>query len=130
VSILYYDGVCALCNGFVRFLLRFDREGHISFAPLQGATAKHTLPPSVVQGLKTMAFRNREGVITFESDAVVASLEELGGRWGVWAGLLSRCPRLIRNGVYRLVSQTRYQLFGKYDVCPLPPPDARARFLP
>ncbi|MBN7297915.1 thiol-disulfide oxidoreductase, partial [Mycobacteroides abscessus subsp. abscessus] len=31
--------------------------------------------------------------------------------------------------LYRLVARTRYRVFGRYDTCPVPPPEVRARFL-
>ena len=37
--LLLYDGVCALCNAAVTFVLTRDRSGAVRFAPLQGETA-------------------------------------------------------------------------------------------
>ena len=39
-SIVFFDGVCGLCNGFVNFLLKIDKKHALFFAPLQGETAK------------------------------------------------------------------------------------------
>ena len=38
-TIVFYDGVCALCNGFVKFATRRDKGAALHFAPLQGDTA-------------------------------------------------------------------------------------------
>ena len=38
--ILFYDGVCALCNGAVTFVLKRDATRAVRFAALQGETAK------------------------------------------------------------------------------------------
>ena len=38
---MFYDGVCALCNRTVTFLLERDRAGVFRFAPLQGELADH-----------------------------------------------------------------------------------------
>jgi len=38
-------------------------------------------------------------------------------------------PRSWRDAMYRLIVRHRYRLFGKYDACPLPPPQLRERFL-
>jgi predicted DCC family thiol-disulfide oxidoreductase YuxK len=43
--------------------------------------------------------------------------------------LLSRLPRWCTDLVYRLFVRFRYRLFGKLDVCPVPPPEQRDRFL-
>ena len=36
-AVIVFDGVCALCNRWVRFLLRFDRRGRYRVAAMQGA---------------------------------------------------------------------------------------------
>ena len=38
-AVIVFDGVCALCNRWVRFLLRFDRRGRYRFAAMQGRRA-------------------------------------------------------------------------------------------
>jgi len=38
--LLFYDGVCAMCNGIVKAMLRVDQEQVFHFAPLQGETAE------------------------------------------------------------------------------------------
>ena len=39
-NVVFFDGVCGLCNCLVEFVLSRDRRGAIRFAPLQGETAK------------------------------------------------------------------------------------------
>ena len=38
--VIYFDGYCGLCNGFVDFVLARDRARRFRFAPLQGTTAR------------------------------------------------------------------------------------------
>jgi predicted DCC family thiol-disulfide oxidoreductase YuxK len=38
-------------------------------------------------------------------------------------------PRAWRDAAYDLIARNRYLIFGKQDVCPLPPPSLRERFL-
>ena len=42
--IIFFDGVCGMCNVFVNLILRVDRKQTFRFAPLQGATALAMLP--------------------------------------------------------------------------------------
>lgn len=42
--VIFFDGVCGLCNGFVDFALARDRRGVFRFATLQGETAKTRIP--------------------------------------------------------------------------------------
>src|SRR4051812_25961531 len=51
-NLVLYDGVCALCNRLVRFLIKIDRRNVLAFAPLQGQTAarlaeRHQFPTDV-----------------------------------------------------------------------------------
>ena len=43
--IIFFDGVCGMCNRFVDLMLRADRKAIFRFAPLQGQTAQQLLPP-------------------------------------------------------------------------------------
>ena len=36
--IIYFDGACNLCNGFIDFLIQVDQSRSLIFAPLQGTT--------------------------------------------------------------------------------------------
>ena len=38
-------------------------------------------------------------------------------------------PRVLRDLVYRFIARNRYRWFGKSDVCRVPTPELKARFL-
>lgn len=50
-------------------------------------------------------------------------------RWRFAAYLLQIVPRPIRDWGYRVVASNRYRIFGRYDTCPIPSEQTRARFL-
>jgi predicted DCC family thiol-disulfide oxidoreductase YuxK len=134
-TILLYDGLCPLCNGFVRFLLRQDRRQIFFFAPLQGALAqtlltRHGIDPTA---LDTVVLVLAEGTpaewLLVRSDAATQALVMLGGGWALWARILQRLPRGLREARYRFVARWRYRIFGKYAACPLPAQKHAARFL-
>ena len=85
-ALLLYDGVCALCNGVVRLLLRHDRADRLRYAALQSDVGQETLarlgdasfPDGVV--LLTDALTAEERVYR-RSDAVAQALQLLGGGW-------------------------------------------------
>ena len=56
-------------------------------------------------------------------------MTELGGVWALAARLAALVPVAIADRVYAHVARQRYQTFGKYDSCPIPPPEWRDRFL-
>lgn len=127
--IVYFDGVCGLCNRLVDFLLRHDRSGELRFAPLQGETARATLPEADVRELSTIAF-TADGHHWTESSAIVRILWRLGPFWKMAGTLLWLIPRPLRNLGYRLVARSRYRFFGKRETCRLPTAEERDRLLP
>ena len=42
-NIVFFDGYCMLCNGFVDFLITIDTNNHLKFSSLQGKTAQELL---------------------------------------------------------------------------------------
>lgn len=132
--ILLYDGVCGLCNRTVRFVLRYDREKKFRFAPLQSAFAASLLGPKGVDAsdLKSfyiVVFREEGEVLLERSDAVLFVMEKLPGIWPLAARVLRLVPQAIRDWGYRMIARKRYQLFGRYDACPLPSESDRERFI-
>ena len=135
-SIVFYDGYCGLCDRFVSFLVREDRDHHLYFAPLQGEAARLRLPadlrPSGNEGsevgeLKTVVLLNSDGIHT-RSDAALLAITRLGGVWSA-ARILLWIPRFIRDAVYDFVARHRYRWFGKHETCRIPSLAERARFL-
>jgi len=134
--LVLYDGVCALCNTTVNFLLKVDRKGVLAYAPLQGETAKEIRSEysQANANEQSVVFMRRGEMGRFDfyhrSDAFITILRELGSGWRLVAGVLRLIPRPIRDRIYDLIAAHRYRWFGKYDSCPLPPPEVRQRFLP
>ncbi len=127
-NIVFFDGVCGLCNHTVNFLLRRDTTGRLTFAPLQGTAAAELLPDDVRERLDTIAYC-RQGTVFYRSAAVARLLRDLGGFWGIAGFLLWLIPGPLRDVGYRCVSAVRYRLFGKHEACRIPTPEERARFL-
>lgn len=150
-SIVFFDGVCNLCNGFVDFLVRHDRRQVLRFASLQGNTARELLGPGAGENLSSVVFYQNEssnksgnesgnesgnrsgnspksGSTTIESLAVIQILSKLGGAWRALI-ILKPIPSFIRDPIYRFVARNRYRWFGKRETCRRPSPDQRALFL-
>lgn len=128
--IVYFDGLCALCDGFVRFVVARDGLGRFRFAPLQGETAKLRLTGKLdTEGMKTVVLEQEDHALRVKSDAVLAILAGLGHGWQL-TGVLRIVPRFLRDWVYDVVAKYRHRWFGKRDACRLPTPAERERFLP
>lgn len=126
--IVFFDGVCGLCNRFVDRLLRADRKRLFRFAPLQGSTAQGSLPAGMAEAMESIVYL-RDGRILQRSDAVLRIVLDLGG-WRKVYGLSFMFPRGLRDRIYAWVARNRYRWFGKRETCRLPTAEERARFLP
>lgn len=126
--IVFFDGVCGLCNGFVNRLMRWDKHHVLRFATLQGHTAQVRLPMAHTAELRTIIYLDGERILT-RSTAALHIVMKLGGPWKL-AGLVLVVPRFLRDAVYNWIANNRYQWFGKLDSCRLPSPEERALFLP
>jgi predicted DCC family thiol-disulfide oxidoreductase YuxK len=124
-EIVFFDGVCNLCNAFVDFLIR--RNQNLLFAPLQGSTAAKLLPKDKIENLPSIVFWSH-GNIYIESTAALRILARLGPGYQMITVFMV-LPKFIRDQVYRFIARNRYRWFGKKDTCRLPTPAERMRFL-
>ena len=127
--ILFFDGVCGLCNWSVDFVLKRDLQGTIQFSPLQGETARTLLGSADLNDLNTMVFWVA-GRSYRRSAAAVRVLWQLGPIWQIVGTALWLIPLPLRNLGYSIIARNRYRLFGKKETCRLPTPEERTRFLP
>ena len=129
VSVVLYDGVCNLCNAWVRFAIRRDPAGRFRFAPQQ-SSAGQTLIRSrmpAIPNLSTVILLTDEAVYT-ESSAVLEIFARLDQPWS-WLRVMSAIPRPLRDTSYRFIVRHRYRWFGRTDVCQVPSAGDRSRFL-
>ncbi len=127
-SVVLFDGVCNVCNASVNFIIDHDSQRRFRFASLQSdvgkrLSAEHGLPGD----LKTVALIDGEASYV-ESSAALRIAGQLDGAVR-WLRFLSLVPRPIRDALYRFFSARRYAWFGRTEVCRVPTPEIRARFL-
>ena len=132
--IVLYDGVCGLCNRLNQFLLKRDHHDRLLFASLQSDLARkilerHGADPTdldtvyVVEDYDTPSER-----LFMRSNAILRALEALGGIWKL-SSVSKILPRPVRDLFYKVVATNRYRVFGKYEVCMMPDPKFRKKFL-
>ena len=125
--VIFFDGVCGLCNGFVDFVISQDKKKIFLFSPLQSDYAVNHLPPQYTKDLTSVVLMIN-GEILSKTNAVLRVMEELGGAWKLLA-LSRHLPLSFRNRMYDMVASNRYRIFGKKETCRLPTEDERQRFL-
>jgi len=127
--ILLFDGVCNLCNGLVKFIIKRDQRSRIRFAPLQSDAGKSLLPKFGLfpDEIKSVVYISGEQVF-LRSSAVLRLLKDLGGGWKLFYGFII-IPPIIRDFFYNVIARTRYRIFGKSESCMVPTREIRGRFL-
>ena len=127
-SIVLFDGVCNLCNGFVDFLIRRDKRVRLMYASLQSPAGQQLLDRVGAPGnLKTMVLVESTQHYV-RSAAVLRIVGYLGAGWPLLRILLL-IPRPLRDLVYDYVAENRYRWFRRRTVCRIPTTDEKHRFL-
>lgn len=127
--VLAFDGICVLCNGFVRFLMRHDRLERLRFASSGSVGGAAIFAATGQDSSNPVSVVLVDGDSRYlESDAIIRAVMALGGMWRLFA-VVRIVPRPLRDAGYRFVARRRYRWFGKLDSCPLPGAAAAGRFL-
>lgn len=106
MSIIFFDGTCAMCHWAVLWVAKHDDKKVFYFAPLQGITAAErlkniALPDSIVY------FENNKVYVL--SKACFRIAWRLGGPWALigWLSFLPDWMLYPADCIYRLVAKTR-----------------------
>jgi len=133
-DVLLYDGVCAMCNWLVQFVLPRDPQGRFRFASLQSdfgraILAKYKLDPNDLDSFYAVVDygTSSEHVLNKSAGAfhVVSQLKAP-------LKLLSAfkiIPRPLTDFGYDLLAKNRYRMFGKHDSCMMPDSAYQDRFI-
>ncbi|MFT6398904.1 MAG: putative DCC family thiol-disulfide oxidoreductase YuxK [Bradymonadia bacterium] len=127
--IVLFDGECQFCDGAVNWII--DRDAHcvLRFAPLQSDSG--------------MQLRERFGLLDADLDSLIVVDQDRSylhssaalriARYLPWPWRALRAfwlvPKFVRDAAYRLFARNRYRWFGRMEVCRMPTPELRSRFL-
>ncbi len=132
-QILLYDGTCGFCAASVQFILRHERQRSLQFAPLQGelaAKVKRRRPE--LEGVDSMVWIDAAGTpaesVLVRSQAVLRAATYLGRYWNV-AQVGRLLPGTWRDALYDFIARHRHKIIGSAEMCYVPPPEVRSRFL-
>jgi predicted DCC family thiol-disulfide oxidoreductase YuxK len=127
--LILFDGVCNLCNGWVRFVIRRDPIGVFRFVAQQSPVGQAVIEAHVRgAGQLFSIVLIADGRAYTESDAILQIFARLRSPWS-WIALLQIIPRRVRDTSYRFIVRHRYRWFGKTETCQVPSAEVRSRFI-
>jgi predicted DCC family thiol-disulfide oxidoreductase YuxK len=122
--IVVFDGECALCNGFVAWLLRHDKRGVFKIAGSSGDLGRAVVASAGLEGeivqSTIVVWDGERGLV--RSDAVIEIARRLGWPWR--ALRVGRAlPRAWRDSLYGAIARRRSRLEAEDPSCGVPPPE-------
>ena len=126
--IVLFDGVCNFCNGAVNFIIRYDKAARFRFAPLQSEIGRKIREKHAIGEDVDSIVLIEGGRAFLRSDAAIRIASGLGGVFTLARAFLI-LPQGVRDWAYSRFAAYRYHLFGKKDVCMIPTPEVRDRFV-
>ncbi len=125
-NIVFFDGICALCNSTVDYIIQKDKNSIFLFAPLQGKTASKMIPEKATSLASLVYFRH--GEVLEKSTAAIRIFSDLGGLRKLYLAFII-IPKFLRDVIYSLIAKNRYKWFGTRDHCRIPEVWIMNRFL-
>ena len=118
-TILYYDGLCVLCNKSMRFIIDRDRKNQFKIGFVNELKNQDKQDSVVLVHI---------GIKYNYSNAVIKSLILIGGIYKL-AALLFIFPKILRDFVYKIIAKNRYKWFGRHNTCPTLPQEWKERLI-
>lgn len=127
--VIFFDGVCNLCNAAVQFILKHDKAAVFKLAALQSDAARQLLADQPVNAAASNSILLLEdGRVYSRSTAALRIAKRLSGAWRLLYVFII-VPAFFRDFLYDLVARNRYRVWGKQDSCMIPAPELQERFL-
>ncbi len=128
-AILAFDGDCSLCNGTVRFILRWERKPKLSFLALQSEMGEqvsaHFFPDSKAPDSIILIHKQQ---VFVKSKAALRIAGLMGGIFRIFL-VMKVLPLSWLDAVYDWVARNRRRWFGTSAYCGLNEKMDQERFL-
>ena len=117
--VILFDGVCKLCNGWARFIMRVDKSYQFKLCSVQSEKGQELLKqyhyPQDHFDTMLLIMDNHPYE---KSLAFLLIMKNLRVPFSLFY-IFRVIPGFIRDWCYDRIAQNRYKLFGKYPSCPI-----------
>ena len=129
-KIILFDGVCNLCDSSVQYVIKHDKKDIFRFVALQSELGQNILKHIGINPIHTDSIVLYEPGISYFYKST-AALEIAKGLSGIFtlASIFTLLPSGIRDFIYDYVARNRYKWYGKKEVCMIPTPELKTKFL-
>lgn len=127
--ILFFDGVCNLCNRTIIFVLNHEKGDHLYFAPLQSQSGE-----AILEFLNDH-HDDADSLVLYDNDRLYIKSRaafQLATYFRWPYNLLQHLnifPQFFTDYCYDFVARNRYRFFGRREECMIPSPGISSRFL-
>ncbi|MCX3266871.1 thiol-disulfide oxidoreductase DCC family protein [Pedobacter agri] len=127
-SVIFFDGVCNLCNASVQFAIEHDKQDVFKFTALQGNYAKAILPKFNInlERINSIILVENDRLYT-KSSAALRIAKKLNGFWPMLYAFMI-IPKFIRDWFYDIIAKNRYKWWGKQESCWVPTTELKEKF--
>ncbi|PWK46417.1 thiol-disulfide oxidoreductase DCC family protein [Pleionea mediterranea] len=128
-QIILFDGVCKLCNAWIKFIIKYDKEKQFKLCSVQSSQGKTLLKR---YGLPTdhyetmVLVKNKKAYQ--KSSAFLKVIQQISYPWKALM-IFKVIPEKLRDWLYDRIALNRYKLFGRYDHCQIPSAEHSERFI-
>ncbi|MHC2216642.1 DUF393 domain-containing protein [Rhizobium leguminosarum bv. viciae] len=126
--LIVFDGECVFCSGWVKFVLKHDKQQRYRFlaaqTPLGAALYRH-------YGLDARDYETNilieEGRGFFKSDGTIRMVAGLGFPYSL-VKIFRLLPQRVADALYEFIARNRLKIAGRQS-CMVPTPEQRRRFV-
>ncbi len=127
--IIVFDGHCVLCSNFANFVIKHDKKKRLRLLAAQSdlGEALYThfeLKPDDYS--TNLLIEN--GAVRTKADGTMAMFGYLGWPWKA-LNIGRIFPNKIADMAYNIIARNRLKWFGQKELCYMPPPEEKDRFL-
>ncbi len=130
-NIVFFDGMCNLCNHLVDFLIKRDRGKNLFYCSLQNPKALDYINQKDIEKLNTLFFLHNKKIYKKSTAALLILIHIYDSKipLKIFFKTLLLVPSFIRDLVYKVLSLNRYRIFGKRQSCRVPTDKEKEQFI-
>lgn len=126
--IIFFDGVCNFCDGFVEFVMKRDKHQKFRYSWLQSDFAERFMSERNISINMDTIILFEHGKLYYKSEAIFRIFRNISGSTR-YLSLLRFFPKVFNEFFYDIFAKYRYKIFGQKDNCTLPSPEEKKLFL-